>query len=46
MLVPHFQPYKEEAIMCLCSHLFYGSYCDHKEKRQAAGDWGSWGVYH
>lgn len=27
-------------------HLFYGSNCDHKEERQATGDWGSWGVYH
>lgn len=28
------------------SHLFDGSNCDHKEKRQATGDGGSRGVYH
>lgn len=45
MFVPHFHE-EEEAAMWLCSHLFYGSYCDHKEQRQAAGYWGSWRIYH
>lgn len=31
---------------CLCSHLFNGSDSYDKEEGQAAGDWGSRGVYH
>lgn len=46
MLVAHFQLQERGSYHALCSHLFYGSYCDHKEERQTAGNWGSWGVYH